>query len=202
MALDEPAAGYVYNLHSPAPDEPMGFMALTVHTAGDAEAFAAPLRAALLRIDPALRIYEVRTLREYAALSLWKVRWQAALIAGFGALALVLAAIGMYAVVAVAVAQRTREIGIRMAIGAQKRDVLRMVLARGLRLTAIGIAIGLILSAISSRLLRAFLYGLSPWDGVAFAGAALLWLAVAALATYLPARRAAQVDPAVALRWE
>jgi putative ABC transport system permease protein len=202
MALDEPAGGYVYSLHSPAPEELMGFMALTLHTAGDPAAFGGPLRTALRRIDPGLRIYEMRTLEEYAALSLWKVRWQAALIGGFGALALVLAAIGMYGVVAYAVAQRTREIGIRMAIGAQKRDVLWMVLARGLRLTAAGIAIGLALSAASTRLLRAFLYGVSPWDGVAFGGAALLWLAIAAAASFVPARRAAQVDPAVALRWE
>lgn len=202
IALDEPAAGYAYGLHSPAPEEIMGFMALTVHTSGTPAAFAAPLRTVLRRLDPDLRIYEMNTLREYAALSLWKVRWQAGLIGGFGGLAIVLAAIGMYGVVAYAVAQRTREIGIRMAIGARKADVLWMVLGRSLRLTALGIAIGLALSAVSTRLLAAFLYGVSPWDGVAFAGAALAWLGIATLASFVPARRAAQVDPAAALRWE
>jgi ABC-type antimicrobial peptide transport system permease subunit len=92
--------------------------------------------------------------------------------------------------------------GIRMAIGSQKSDVLRMVLTRGLRLTAVGIAIGLALSAACTRVLRAFLYGVSPWDAVAFTVAALLWLLIAMLASYLPARRAAQVDPSIALRWE
>jgi predicted permease len=201
-ALDEPARGAVFTIHAPAPVELMGFMALTVHTDGDPAAFAAPLRAALRRIDPALRIYEMRTLEEIASLSLWRVRWQAALIACFGSLAIVLAALGMYGVIAYAVAQRTREIGIRMAIGAQKSDVLRMVLHRGLHLTAAGIAIGLALSAASTRLLRSFLYGVSPWDAVAFTAASLLWLLIAMLASYLPARRAAQVDPSIALRWE
>jgi predicted permease len=200
--LDEPALGYLYGIHNNRPEEIMGFMALTIHTADDPLALAAPLRDALRRIDPALRIYDMRTLEEYAALSLWKVRWQAALIGCFGSLAIVLAAIGMYGVIAYSVARRTREIGIRMAIGAQKRDVLWLVLARGLRLTAVGIAVGLALSAASTRLLRAFLYGISPWDAVAFSAAALLWLAIALLATLLPARRAAQVDPSVALRYD
>ena len=201
-SLDEPARGAFFTVHAPTPEEIMGFMGLTVHTTGEPAAFAGPLRAALRRIDPALRIYQIQTLEELAAVSLWKIRWQAALIGAFGSLAILLAAIGMYGVVAYAVAQRTREIGIRMAIGAQKWDVLRLVLSRGLRLTAAGIAIGLALSTASTRLLRAFLYGVSPWDAIAFTAAALLWLAIAMLASYLPARRAAQVDPSIALRWE
>ena len=201
-ALDEPPTGSVFSIHAPAPREIMGFMALTVHTSGDPAAFAAPLRSALRRIDPDLRIYEMRTLQEYAALSLWKVRWSSALIACFGGLAIVLAALGMYGVIAYAVAQRSREIGIRMAIGAQKWDVLRMVVFRGVRLTAIGIAVGVALSAVSTRFLRAFLYGVSPWDAAAFAAAALLWLVIAVLASYLPARRATRVDPSVALRYD
>lgn len=201
-SLDEPARGYVYTVHAPSADELMGFMGLTVHTAGDPASFAGPLRAALRRIDPALRIYDIRSLRELAAVSLWKVRWQAALIGALGGLAIVLAAIGMYGVVAYGVAQRTREIGIRMAIGAQRGDVVWLVVGRGLRLTGVGIAIGLALSGAFTRVLRAFLYGVSPWDAAAFGGAAMLWLLVAALASYLPARRAAEVDPARSLRWE
>jgi predicted permease len=201
-SLDELTRGAAFTVHAPAPEEIMGFMALTVHTTGEPTAFAGPLRTALRRIDPALRIYHIQTLRELAAVSLWKIRWQAALIGAFGSLAILLAALGMYGVVAYSVAQRTREIGIRMAIGAQKSDVLRLVLSRGLRLTAAGISIGLALSAASTRLLRAFLYGVSPWDAVAYLGAALLWLIIAILASYLPARRAAQVNPSVALHWE
>jgi predicted permease len=201
-ALDEPARGAAFGVHAPLPEEIMGFMALTIHTSGDSAPFAAPLRAAFRRIDPNLRIYDMRTLQECAALSLWKVRWQAALVGCFGSLAIVLAALGMSGVIAYAVEQRTREIGIRMAIGAQKSDVVRMVLCRGLRLTAAGVAIGVVLSAASTRVLRAFLYGVSPWDAVAFTAAALLWLVIATLASYFPARRAAQVDPSIALRWE
>jgi putative ABC transport system permease protein len=100
------------------------------------------------------------------------------------------------------VAQQTRELGIRLAIGAQRGDLIRMVLGRGLRLTAAGIAIGLALSAAATRLLGGLLYGLSPLDPVSFAAASLAWTAVAMLASYAPARRAAQVDPVVALRWE
>jgi ABC-type antimicrobial peptide transport system permease subunit len=117
-------------------------------------------------------------------------------------LAILLAAVGLYGVVAYTVAQRTREIGVRMAMGAQKADVLWMVLGRGLRLTAIGVGIGLVLSALVTRFLGAFLYGLSPLDALSFAAAALFWIATAMIASYLPARRAARVDPVVALRWE
>jgi predicted permease len=197
--LDEPPQIFYY---TPLAQDFVGFMALTVRTAGSPMALEGPLCAVLRRLDPNLRIYDVSTLEETVALSLWKVRWQASLIGAFGLLAIVLAAVGLYGVVAYAVAQRTREIGIRMAIGAQREDVLWMVLGLGLRLTAIGIVIGLAMSAGTSRLLRAFLYGVSPLDGVAFAGAALFWIATAMVASYLPARRAAKVDPLVALRWE
>jgi predicted permease len=197
--LDEAPQIFYY---TPLTQDFIGFMALTVHTAGEPAAWEAPLRATLRGLDPNLRIYDVATLDDTAALSLWKVRWQATLIGAFGLLAIVLAAVGLYGVVAYAVAQRTREIGIRMALGAQKADVLWMVLGRGLRLTGIGIAIGVMLSAGASRLLRAFLFGVSPLDGVAFAGAALFWIATAMIASYLPARRAARVDPLSALRWE
>jgi putative ABC transport system permease protein len=100
------------------------------------------------------------------------------------------------------VAQQTRELGIRMAIGAQRADLLWMVLGRGLRLTAVGIGIGLLLSAAATRLLGGLLYGMSPLDPVSFAAASLAWTVVAMLASYMPARRAMKVDPVVALRWE
>ncbi len=180
----------------------VGFVALIVETEGDPGVFAAGLRGVMRGLDPSLRIYEVRTLEQYAEDSLWKLRWQASLLGTFGLLALVLAAVGLYGVVAYTVAQRTREIGVRMAMGAQRTDVLWMVLGRGLRLTALGIAIGLLLSAASTRMLGSLLYGISPLDPVAFAAAALGWTVVAMLASYLPARRATRVDPVAALRWE
>jgi predicted permease len=198
-SLDEPPEPFVYR---PLAQDWDGFMTLIVHTAGSPEKFTAPLRGALAGLDPNLRVYEIQTLEEYASGSLWRVRWQAALLAVFGGLAMLLAAVGLYGVVAYTVAQQTRELGIRMAIGAQRGDVLWMVLGRGLGLTAVGIAIGLLLSAAATRLLGGLLYGMSPLDPVSFAAASLAWTAVAMLASYVPARRAMKVDPLVALRWE
>lgn len=151
---------------------------------------------------PSLRVYEMQSIDDATAVSLWAVKWQAALVTGLGMLAIALAAIGLYGVVAYAVSQRTREIGIRMALGAATADVQWMVLGRGLRLTAIGLAIGLALSAGTVRLLRGYLYGLSPFDPVAFGGACLAWVAIAMLASWFPARRATRVDPLTALKWE
>jgi putative ABC transport system permease protein len=147
-------------------------------------------------------MYELRTFDDLLTLSLWRVRWQASLLGAFGLLAVALSVVGLYGVVAYTVAQRTREIGIRMALGAQKLDVQWMVLVHGLRLTAAGIGAGLAVSAVATRLLRAFLYGISPLDPVAFGGAALAWLLIAMLASYIPAQRAARVDPAISLRYE
>ena len=198
-SLEEESRAFVYR---PLEQSWVGFVALIVETTGNPGAFTSDLRKVMRGLDPSLRIYDLRTLEQYAEDSLWKVRWQASLLGAFGLLALGLAAVGLYGVVAYTVAQRTREIGVRMAMGAQPADVLWMVLGRGLRLTLLGIAIGLLLSAASTRMLRSLLYGMSPLDPVAFAAAALGWTAVAMLASYLPARRAMRVDPVTALRWE
>jgi ABC-type antimicrobial peptide transport system permease subunit len=198
-SLDELPQPFVYR---PLAQDWAGFMTLIVHTGGSPEKFTAPLRVALAGLDPNLRVYEIQTLEEYASGSLWRVRWQAVLLAVFGGLAMLLAAVGLYGVVAYTVAQQTREVGIRMAIGAQRGDVLWLVLGRGLRLTAVGIAIGMLLSAAATRLLGGLLYGMSPLDPVSYAAASLAWAAVAMLASYVPARRAMKVDPVVALRWE
>jgi len=112
----------------------------------------------------------------------------------------VLAAVGVYGVVSYAVAQRTREIGVRMALGAQRSSVLRLVLAQGLRLTLVGVALGLIGSLAGARLLQSLLFGVGVHDLVTFAGVPIFLALVAAIACYLPARRAASVDPAIALR--
>ena len=179
-----------------------GFFALTVHTAGDPGALAKPLIRMARAEGSKLRIYEMRTMDDLVTLSLWQVRWQAAMLGALSLLAIVLSVIGLYGVVAYTVAQRTHEIGVRMALGAQKADVEWMVLARGLRLAGIGVAAGLVLSAAGTRFLRAFLHGVDPFDLVAFTGAALAWMVVAMLASYVPALRAAGVDPAVSLRYE
>lgn len=198
-SLDEAPRPFVYSAFA---QSWVGFMAVTVHTAGPPAEFAVPLRALLRGLDRNLRIYEMATMEEMTAQSLWQVRWQAWLLGSLGLLAILLASVGLYGVVAYTVAQRTREIGVRMAMGAHSGDVLWMVLGRGLRLTATGIAVGLALSALVTRFLGSFLYGLSPLDAVSFGAASLFWIATAMLASYLPARRAARVDPLVALRWE
>jgi len=179
-----------------------GFFALMLHTAGDPHELAQPLLTLARTGGPNLRIYEMRSLNDLVALSLWQVRWQAGLLAAFSLLAIVLATVGLYGVVAYMVAQRTREIGIRMALGAQSIDVKWIVLGRGLRLTTIGILLGLVLSAAATQLLRRFLFGVSPLDPAPFTAAALAWILISMLASYLPARRATRVDPVVALRYE
>jgi putative ABC transport system permease protein len=179
-----------------------GFFALILETTGDPHTLTEPLIKLARTGGPDLRIYELRTFDELVALSLWRLRWQASLLGAFGLLAIVLSVIGLYGVVAYTVAQRTHEIGVRVALGAQKLDVQWMVLARGLRLTVTGITAGLILSAAATRFLRSFLYGVNPLDPVAFMAAALVWILIAMMASYIPAQRAARVDPAISLRYE
>ncbi|MGH9766278.1 MAG: FtsX-like permease family protein [Blastocatellia bacterium] len=132
--------------------------------------------------------------------SLYPARMGALLIGVFGLLALLLAAVGLYGVMSCAVSRRTREIGVRMALGARATDVLRLVLREAMTLVVIGMAVGWGLSAALSRLIASFLFGVGPMDAVTFAAIPILLAMVALLASYLPARRAAKVDPMVALR--
>ena len=134
------------------------------------------------------------------AQSLTRDRFSALILGAFGCLAVILAAVGIYGVIAYSVAQRTNEIGVRMALGAQGADVVWLVLRQGLRLVIIGIAIGLLISAVATRVLAAVLFGISPADPGAFGAVALLLGLVALLACWIPARRATKVDPLVALR--
>jgi putative ABC transport system permease protein len=200
LALDEEPQPLYYLSRRQDPENT--FYAIVIRTAGDPRQWVRPLLDLVYRSGGELRIYNSGTLENAVALSLWMVKWQASLLGAMGLLAIVLAAIGVYGVVACSVSQRTREIGVRMALGAVPLDVQWMVLAHGLRITAIGIAAGLLLSAVTVRLLRGFLYGLSPFDPVAFAAASLAWIAIAMLASWYPARRATRVDPMTALNYE
>ena len=160
------------------------------------------VRAAVRELDPALPLYNIRTMAEHINRSLYLDRLRAELIGYLAGLALVLAAIGIYGVVSFTVAERTREVGIRVALGANPRSVLRMMLGSGLRLTALGIAAGLLLSYWLTQKIASDLFGVGTSDPIALAGACGLLLTVAAFATLIPARRATRIDPIAALRAE
>jgi putative ABC transport system permease protein len=175
---------------------------LVIRTAGNPGELAAPLRRLIHQIDPELPVSEVRSMDQIAAESARSRRSVLELLAGFAALAVVLALIGMYGVMAWSVARRTREIGIRVALGANPSRVMRAVLADALRLSAIGSLIGVVGALAARKLLASLLFGVSTADPLIYAGAAALLGAAAMCACYVPALRASRVDPAVALRIE
>jgi predicted permease len=170
--------------------------------AGDPRQVLAALRSEARQLDDQVTIISLRTLEEAAGASLLLPRAGATLFSLFGLLGLLLAVTGIAGVIAYHVSQRTHEIGIRLALGAQPRDILALVVGQGMRLVGIGAALGLGLAALLTRFLAAGLYGISPLDPVAFVGVPLLLGGVALLACYFPARRAAKVDPLIALRHE
>ena len=151
-------------------------------------------------MEPTLPISQALPLTEITALGLVPQRIAGAVAGSLGLVGLLLAAIGIYGVTSYSVARRVREIGIRMALGADEQSVLRLVLRQGLALTAVGVAIGAVAAAILAQLIRSLLFGIRPLDPVSFAAAAVLLTLVAALAAAGPARRAARVDPMLALR--
>jgi ABC-type antimicrobial peptide transport system permease subunit len=153
-------------------------------------------------LDANLPLSNIRSMDKYLGISLLPARLTGTALGVFGVLGLLLASVGMYGVMAYSVAQRTREIGIRMAIGAQATDVIRLVMRQGLTLVLIGTGIGLAGALAASRLLRAVLYGGNSLDLMTFTVVPVVLLLVAALASFVPARRAAQVDPMHALRYD
>src|SRR5712691_6634969 len=175
---------------------------LIVRSIGDPQAMISAVRNEVRSLDPNLPIFDVKTLTEHMRLALFPARVAATVLGTFGFVALTLAAIGIYGVTSYSVAQRTREIGIRMALGAQIGDVLRLVLSNGVKLTAFGVAIGLAGAYLLTRALASLLYGVSATDPLTFGFIAFLLIVVALIASYIPARRASKVDPLVALRYE
>jgi len=182
--------------------QPSLSMTLVVRTAGNARAAVPALRGALASIDPSLALARVQTLEELLAASFTARRFQALLVSLFGAVALALAALGLYGVVAQSVVQRTREFGVRMALGAQRSDVLAMVVGQGLRLACGGVLGGFAVSLVTTRALQGALFGVSFLDPPTYAAVAALLAAAAGAASWIPARRATRVDPAIALRSE
>ncbi|HEY6120031.1 MAG TPA: ABC transporter permease, partial [Pyrinomonadaceae bacterium] len=175
---------------------------LVVRSSGEPRSIVGTVREDIRALDPSLPISDVKTLRDQLDLSLFPSRMAAWTLGGFGALALLLAAIGIYGVVSYSVAQRTREIGVRMALGAKEKDVLRLVLGQGLIVIVVGLAVGLLLAAAATRAIAGFLYGVGATDPLTFIGVPLLLGVVALVASYIPGRRAATLDPLVALRYE
>src|ERR1700674_5851169 len=182
-----------------AQDSQWNFMGLVIRTAGDAAAFAPTLRREVQALDKDQPIYNVRTMDDVVANSLGTRRVSMQLFAVFAGAALLLAAIGIYGVMAYSVTQRTQEIGIRMALGAQKSDVLALVIRQGMTLTVIGVVVGLAGAFALTRLLANLLFGVAATDPLTFVAIPLLLLFVALVACYLPARRAARLDPIIAL---
>jgi predicted permease len=175
---------------------------LIARTTNNPNAALATIRGEVLKLDPTMPFTEVKTMTEHLSLSLFPLRIGASVVGSFGLLALLLAAIGIYGVMAFAVSQRTREIGIRMALGAQGRDVLRLILKQGVLLLLVGLGLGLAGALLLTRLMTSVLYGVSATDVVTFASVTALLGLVALVACWLPARRATQVDPMIALRCE
>jgi len=174
--------------------------ALVVRTDLDANATSGSVRSEVRNLDPTLPVYEAKTLREHMRLALFPLHAGAVAVGSFAFLAMILAAIGIYGVMAYSVVQRTQEIGIRMALGARAIDVWKMVLRQGIILTAVGMLCGLLFALGLSRIVASLLYGVSATDPLTFLLISLLLAAVALLASFLPARRATKVDPVMAIR--
>jgi putative ABC transport system permease protein len=177
-----------------------GSTSIVARTGGDVGAAITAVRGAVRKIDPNMPIGAARSFDERLALPLLPARVTALALAGFGALALVLAAIGLYGVMSYSVSSRTKEIGVRMTLGAQPGDVLRLIFGQGSRLVGVGVFFGVVLAFFVTRLMRAFLFGISPTDPLTYFAVVIGLSAVALFACWIPARRALKTDPVEALR--
>jgi predicted permease len=209
FGLDEnsssPVQAQMYTATLQIPDQLQGLFNSTgfvVRTAGSPDAFTGAVRNAVHAFNSKAVFFEPDTMNHIISQSLAARRFAMILLAVFAGLALILASIGIYGVISYIAGQRTHEIGLRIALGAQHRDVLKLVLAHGARLAVIGVAIGLIAAAGLTQLMAKIIYGVSVTDPLTFLGVAIVLTLVSLAACYIPARRAMRVDPMVALRYE
>jgi predicted permease len=179
-----------------------GSMSIVIRTAGDPRALAMPARAVVRSLDPTVPVTELRTMKDHVTRSLGARRFALSIVTVLSAVAIVLAAAGLYGVVSYGVAQRTNEIGVRMALGARSSDVIRLVLGEALALAGIGIAFGVAGAAAAGRFIAAMLYGVRPGDPLTLVATVALLIGVAVAASWVPARRASRVEPVNALRAE
>ncbi|MEP7343457.1 MAG: ABC transporter permease [Acidobacteriota bacterium] len=193
---------YEPEYYVPHPQIPLTGMSLIIRTSNEPTGFAAAIQRQVSSLDKDVPVYRIKTLDQYLGVAVAQPKFNAMLLALFAGLALLLTAVGLYGVMAYSVAQRTQEIGVRIALGAQTGDVMKMVLRQGLTLAAIGLVIGAVSALALTRLMAGLLYGVAATDPLTFVVIALLLTMVALLACYLPARRAAKVDPMIALRYE
>ncbi len=189
-------------MYVPFAQAPLWGGEVVVRSSLGATSVAAGLRRAVRSIDKNLPVTDIESFPEVLGASVAQERFRTLLMSSFSAIALLLAAVGIFGVISYSVSRRTREIGIRMAFGARRRDVLRLILAQGAKLALIGLGAGVVGALLLTRLMASLLYGISPTDPVTFVGVALVLVTVALLAAYIPARRAMKVDPTVALRHE
>jgi putative ABC transport system permease protein len=173
-----------------------------LRTAGDPLTLAAPARAAVRELDAGLAVGELRPMTQVVAESAATDRFMAALLTVFSGMALLLAAVGIFGVISYGVVQRRREIGVRLAVGASRSDVIRLIVSGAMRLASAGLLIGMVAALGLTRLIRSLLYGVAPTDPVTFLAAAAVLLVVALLASMLPAWRAARTPPAMVLNSE
>jgi putative ABC transport system permease protein len=206
LNAEERVQPQLYLPFNQAPDSELPYLAprmnLVLRTTADPLTLTSAVRREVQSLNPNQPIYNVYTMEQTLDRSLAPQRFSTTLLLLFAAVALVLASVGIYGVISYSVTSRTHEIGIRMALGAQKSDVLRLVVGHGMALAALGVLVGLVGAFAVTRVMASQLYGVSATDPVVFVGIALLLAAVAFLATYIPARRATKVDPMIALRYE